>query len=74
MAGQNVKRKGLTPCLHLTFLKPDILQKVGKNNYSHIVGKNPNIGVRNGRIILEGQGAYKGKTCETSLRATEHLK
>lgn len=43
-------------------------------DFSKKVGTNPNINVKKGNIILEGQGPFKGKTFETNLKAKDYLK
>jgi hypothetical protein len=63
--------KLLKDTFHKT-IKGDILKNAG--DYSKKVGTNPNINVRKGNIILEGQGTFKGKTFETTLKAEDYLK
>ncbi len=46
-------------------IKPMILKNAG--NYSKVVGRNPDIIIRNGKIILKGNGTYRGKIFETGL-------
>ncbi len=51
-------------------IKPNILKAVGKRNFAHVVGKNPNVAVENGKIILQGTGANSGKVYKTGLDAS----
>lgn len=60
--------KIVTDYFHKT-IKPNILSEAG--NFSKTVGKNPNINVKNGMIILEGQGPFKGKSFKTTLEAKD---
>ncbi len=46
-------------------IKPMILKSAG--NYSKVVGRNPDIIIKKGKIVLKGNGPYKGKTFETGL-------
>jgi RHS repeat-associated protein len=55
-------------------IKPKILKKVGKKTYERVVGRNPDIGVENGKIILKGNGPFKNKTYRTNLDADDYLK
>jgi RHS repeat-associated protein len=50
-----------------TEIKPDILSAVGQKNYRPTVGKNPDITVRGGQIILKGTGPFRGKEYPTTL-------
>ena len=54
--------------------KPKILKSVAAE-FTHIVGKNPDIGVEGGKIILLGakNGPYKGKKYVTDLNALYYL-
>ncbi|MDR2149133.1 MAG: RHS repeat-associated core domain-containing protein [Tannerella sp.] len=55
-------------------IKNDILNTVGRNNFSHIVGDNPNISVVNGKIVLVGAGGgFAGKPFNTGLNANDFL-
>lgn len=53
-------------------IKKIILKNSG--NYRKVVGNNPNIVIKNGKIILEGQGPYKGKSFETGLDFLDYFK
>ncbi|NCI45793.1 RHS repeat domain-containing protein [Sediminibacterium soli] len=57
-------------------LKPDILQDAAKvlGKFEKTVGKNPNINVKDGFIVLEGTGPFKGKSVTTTLKATDYFK
>ncbi|GEM_PF-3770226 len=63
--------KLVTETFHKT-IKPNILKNAG--DFSKTVGKNPNINIKSGNIILEGQGPFKGKTFTTSLKANDYLR
>jgi len=52
-------------------IKPNILKAVGKRNFANVVGKNPNVTVKNGKIILQGTGANSGKVYKTGLDASK---
>lgn len=54
-------------------IKPNILGALDAKKYSWRVGNNPNINVKNGEIILEGTGPYKGKSWQTGLKASEYF-
>ena len=49
-------------------IKPEILSSAD-SKYKGIVGTNPDVSIRNGKIILIGQGEHKGKTFETGMDA-----
>ena len=49
-------------------IKPDILKAVGT---AKTVGRNPDIIVKGGKIILKGVGQFKGKVIETGLKAAD---
>jgi len=53
---------------HLT-IKPDILQAAG--NFSKVVGRNPDIMIKEGLILLKGTGPYSGKIYQTGLKALD---
>lgn len=57
-------------------IKKTIFNKVGKRNFSKVVGGNPDIVVQNGKIILQGtkNGAFSGKTYPTNLDAKVYFK
>lgn len=57
--------KVVTDYFHKT-IKPNILSEAG--NYSKTVGKKTNI---NGKIILEGECPFKGKSFKTTLEAKD---
>jgi RHS repeat-associated protein len=48
-------------------IKPEILKSVP--NYKNIVGRNPDISIEAGKIILKGNGPFKGKLLRTGLEA-----
>lgn len=50
-------------------IKPNILRAAG--NFEKVVGYNPNINIKNGKIILEGVGPFKGKSFKTDLDASD---
>jgi len=53
-------------------IKPDILSAAGRGSYSKIVGKNPDVFVKNGNVHLRGVGGgFKGQTYNTGLKATD---
>ncbi len=52
-------------------IKPAILDLAG--DYVGVVGRNPNIVITNGKIILEGQGPYRGKSFVTGLDFSDFL-
>ncbi|MBH2005014.1 MAG: RHS repeat-associated core domain-containing protein [Sphingobacteriia bacterium] len=54
-------------------IKPSILKDAG-TGFEKIVGRNPDIAVENGMVILKGTGPYKGKTFSTGLDATKYFK
>ena len=54
------------------FIKPNILKKAG--NYAKNVGKNPDIIVEKGEIILKGTGPFAKKTFNTGLKAIDFFK
>ena len=70
--GGNVFIKGFgmieKELFHLT-IKPGILKSAG--NFSKIVGRNPDIVVKEGSIILRGTGPYSGKIYQTGLKALD---
>ena len=50
-------------------IKPLILKDVGMSNYARYVGRNPNISIKRGEIILKGTGqGFKGKEFPTGLK------
>ena len=53
-------------------IKPEILSKAG--SFSKFVGKNPDISVEKGMIVLSGTGPFKGKTFKTILNASDFFK
>ncbi|WP_448105198.1 DUF6443 domain-containing protein [Pedobacter panaciterrae] len=53
-------------------IKPKILKSAG--DFSSKVGSNPDIKVVGNQIQLIGNGPFKGKSVQTSLKATEYLK
>ena len=54
------------------FIKRDILKAVGKlKAYSKVVGKNPDIIVEEGEIILKGTGSFTNKVLKTGLKAVD---
>lgn len=55
-------------------IKPEILGKANPSKYSQTVGRNPDIKIVNGKVVLEGQGPYRGKTYETGLSANDFFK
>ena len=55
-------------------IKPEILGKANPSKYSQTVGRNPDIKIVNGKVVLEGQGPYRGKTYETGLSASDFFK
>lgn len=50
-------------------IKPNILSKSG--NFKIRVGRNPDVKIINGRIRLDGQGPFKGKSLNTNLNAED---
>jgi len=52
------------------FIKPDILKAAG-NGFEKIVGRNPDIFIDKGQIILRGTGPFKGKSFPTGLDPTD---
>jgi hypothetical protein len=54
-------------------IKDRILTAVGATNYSKKVGTNPNITVVKKKIVLAGQGDFKGKSFPTELAAGDYL-
>ncbi|MDZ8070038.1 MAG: putative Ig domain-containing protein [Nostoc sp. DedQUE08] len=50
-------------------IKPNILSKAGK--FQGKVGKNPDIKVVNGKIVLTGTGQFKGKSFKTDILASD---
>ncbi|MGD9494462.1 MAG: RHS repeat domain-containing protein [Bacteroidales bacterium] len=55
-------------------VKKKILTAAGKTNYQHIVGNNPDVIVKNGKIWLSGtESNFKGKEFETVLDALMFL-
>lgn len=50
-------------------IKPEILKNAGR--FKHVVGKNPDIKIINGKIKLVGQGPYKGRSFNTNLNASD---
>ena len=52
-------------------IKPSILDD--SYGYQEKVGKNPNINIKKNKIILEGQGPYKGKSLETDLDPDDYF-
>ncbi|TCC97706.1 DUF6443 domain-containing protein [Pedobacter hiemivivus] len=53
-------------------IKKEILRNAG--DFVKKVGGNPDVGVVGGNIQLIGNGPYKGKTFQTTLKASEYLK
>jgi RHS repeat-associated protein len=53
-------------------MKPEILKAAG--NFEKHVGKNPDIIIEKGQIILKGVGPFKGKTFPTSLDPLDYFK
>lgn len=50
---------------------PDYLRETGKGHYSKVVGDNPDVDIKNGKIILKGTlSGFKGKTYETGLESS----
>lgn len=53
-------------------IKGEVLKAAGKvTKFEKVVGKNPDIGVQDGKIILNGVGKYKGKSINTGLNAED---
>jgi len=52
------------------FIKPDILKAAG-NGFEKIVGRNPDIFIDKGQIILRCMGPFKGKSFPTGLDPTD---
>ena len=75
--GGTIFIKGVGKLSKLDFhrlIKPSILKAVGKlKPYSKIVGKNPDIIVENGEIILKGTGSFANKILKTGLKAIDYL-
>jgi hypothetical protein len=53
------------------FIKPRILKDAG--SFEKTVGKNPDIHVVNDKIVLTGNGPYKGKTLTTNLNPNNYF-
>lgn len=53
-------------------IKKEILRNAG--DFVKNVGGNPDVGIVGGNIQLIGNGPYRGKTFQTSLKASEYLK
>ncbi|MCO6491694.1 MAG: hypothetical protein J5I98_24975 [Phaeodactylibacter sp.] len=52
-------------------IKPRILRDSPK--FQHEVGRNPDVGIRNGTIRLNGTGPYKGKSFDTGLNPQNYF-
>jgi hypothetical protein len=54
------------------FIKPNILKAAGKiSNFTKVVGKNPDIVIEKGKILLRGTGPFKNKIFPTGLDVTD---
>lgn len=58
------------------YVKQAVLATVNPKKFSHIVGKNPDIVFKNGRVWLTGTktGGYFGKSYETELTIIDFIK
>jgi len=52
-------------------IKPNILSNSG--NFSKIVGKNPDVKIVSGKIILQGTGPFRGKSFNSGLSASDYF-
>lgn len=75
--GGNLFVKGFKNVDKLSFhrsIKPMILKEARKTqDFTKIVGKNPDIVVEKGTIVLKGTGQYSKKSFNTGLRATDYF-